>query len=50
MQDKVNALDREITKLRAQFEMDSTNVTDEQKRATAVKKNVKEVSRPRTRC
>jgi hypothetical protein len=49
LQDKVNVLDREITKLRAQLEMDSANVTDEQKRAVAVKKNVKEVSKSRVR-
>jgi hypothetical protein len=50
LQDKVNALDREITKLRAQWEMDSANVTDEQKRAAVVKKNVKEVSNSQVRC
>jgi hypothetical protein len=42
----VNGLDREITKLRAQLEMDSANVTDEQNRAVAAEKNVKDVSKP----
>jgi hypothetical protein len=31
----VNELDREVTKLKAQLEMDEGNLTDEQKRAAA---------------
>ena len=42
-QDKVNELDREVTKLKAQLEMDEGNLTDEQKRAAATQKNVQEV-------
>lgn len=44
MQDKVNELDREVTKLKAQLEMDGANLSDEQKRAAAVTKGVQEVS------
>jgi predicted nucleic acid-binding Zn-ribbon protein len=43
LQDKVNELDREVTKLKAQLEMDEGNLTDEQKRAAATQKNVQEV-------
>jgi len=39
----VNELDREVTKLKAQLEMDEGNLTDEQKRAAATQKNVQEV-------
>jgi hypothetical protein len=43
LQDGVNELDRTITKLRAQLDMDAGNVADEQKRTAHAQKNVKEV-------
>lgn len=44
MQESVNELDKEITKLKAQLEINSGSLSDEQKRVKAANINVQEVS------